>query len=79
MALDANTDSGPLTRGSRALGRYVNHGNPLVRFVSLWLICATLFVAAWYVGYHLLPADCSGRRTPRARSPSTPAPCGRSS
>lgn len=40
---------------SSALGRYVNHDDPLVRFASLWLVCAALFVAAWYVGYYLLP------------------------
>ena len=37
------------------LGRYVNHDNVLVRFVSLWLIVAVVFAIAWVGSFYLLP------------------------
>lgn len=46
----------PALAALATLGAYVNHDDPLVRFGSLWAVCALLFVAAWYVGYSLLPA-----------------------
>src|SRR6056297_3153229 len=46
----------PALAALATLGAYVNHDDPLVRFASLWAVCALLFVGAWYVGYSLLPA-----------------------
>jgi len=66
-------DSSTRAESSTPLGRlsgYVNHDNVLVRFVASWLVFTTLFVAAWYVGYYLLPegilrgAAGVGARTP---------------
>lgn len=53
MSAESSADAVPNWR--RSLGSYVNHDDPLVRFVALWVVCAVLFVAAWYVGYYLLP------------------------
>jgi hypothetical protein len=39
----------------RFVGRYVNHDDVLVRFVSLWLVVATVFAVAWVGSYYLLP------------------------
>jgi hypothetical protein len=66
-------DSSTRTDSSTPLGRisgYVNHDNVLVRLVASWVVFTTLFVAAWYVGYYLLPegilrgAAGVGARTP---------------
>jgi hypothetical protein len=51
--LDAASD--PVSRVSRTVSRYLNHDDVLVRFVSLWLIVATVFTIAWVGSYHLLP------------------------
>ncbi|MFC7226087.1 hypothetical protein N0B31_01625 [Salinirubellus salinus] len=66
---DAPTGTAPSTLWSR-LSAVVNHENVLVRFVASWVVFTTLFVAAWYVGYYLLPegvlrgAAGVGARTP---------------
>jgi hypothetical protein len=66
-------DSSTRTDSSTPLGRisgYVNQDNVLVRLVASWVVFTTLFVAAWYVGYYLLPegilrgAAGVGARTP---------------
>lgn len=44
-----------LARVSRTLGRYINHDDVFVRFVSLWIVVATVFTIAWVVSYVLLP------------------------
>ena len=43
------------TRLVRAVGRYVNHDDVFVRFVSLWLLVATVFTLSWVVSYVFLP------------------------
>jgi hypothetical protein len=45
----------PVGRISERIGRYVNHDDVLVRFVSLWLVVAGVFTAAWILSYYLLP------------------------
>jgi hypothetical protein len=42
-------------RVSRRIGRYVNHDHVLVRFVSLWVVVASVFTAAWILIYLFLP------------------------
>jgi hypothetical protein len=37
------------------LSDYVNHESVFVRFAALWWVLLAAFVAAWYVGYYLLP------------------------
>ncbi|MFC7081571.1 hypothetical protein [Halorussus caseinilyticus] len=54
MSSETSAESG--ARWRRALGAWVNHDDPAVRFAALWTVCAALFVAAWYLGYYLLPA-----------------------
>jgi hypothetical protein len=51
MASGHSERSSPL----ESLGSWVNHADPLVRFASLWTLCAVLFTGAWTVGYYLLP------------------------
>ncbi|WP_115864250.1 hypothetical protein [Halorussus litoreus] len=46
---------GPVGRISERIGRYVNHDDVLVRFVSLWLVVASVFTAAWILSYYHLP------------------------
>lgn len=53
--MSAETSAGRSASPWRSLGRYANHDDPLVRFVALWIVCAALFVLAWYAGYYLLP------------------------
>jgi hypothetical protein len=48
-------EAGLPSRTVRTVGRYVNHDGVLVRFVSLWLVVASVFTAAWIVSYYLLP------------------------
>jgi hypothetical protein len=40
---------------SKRIGRYVNHDDVLVRFVSLLVVVASVFTAAWILSYHFLP------------------------
>jgi len=47
--------TGPIGRVSNRVGRYVNHEDVLVRFVSLWVVVAGVFTAAWVLSYSLLP------------------------
>ncbi|AZH26037.1 hypothetical protein [Haloplanus aerogenes] len=42
-------------RVSKRIGWYVNHENLLVRFVSLWIVVASAFTAAWLLSYFFLP------------------------
>jgi len=51
----ASNAAGPIGRISTGIGRYVNHDDVLVRFVSLWAVVATVFTAAWILSYSLLP------------------------
>ncbi|WP_231741245.1 hypothetical protein [Halorubrum sp. CBA1125] len=49
--------TGSVGRISERIGRYVNHDDGLVRFVSLWLVVASVFTAAWILSYYLLPQE----------------------
>ncbi|WP_458208722.1 hypothetical protein [Haladaptatus sp. NG-SE-30] len=40
---------------SKRIGRYVNHDDVLVRFVSLWVVVASVFTTAWVLSYLFLP------------------------
>ncbi|WP_348612435.1 hypothetical protein [Halobaculum rarum] len=40
---------------SKRVGRYVNHGDALVRFVALWAVIASVFTAAWILSYLFFP------------------------
>lgn len=51
----ASNVTGLIGRLSRRIGRYVNHDDVLVRFVSLWVVVASVFTAAWILSYSLLP------------------------
>jgi hypothetical protein len=51
----ASNATGPISRVSKRIGRYVNHDDVLVRFVSLWIVVASVFTAAWILSYLLLP------------------------
>jgi len=42
-------------RVSKRIGRYVNHDDVIVRFVSLWIVVASVFTAAWVLSYLFLP------------------------
>lgn len=63
---------GAISQVAGFVGRYVNHDDVLIRFVSLWVIVAALFAAAWIVSYYLLPQGCFAAGT-RLRRPSTRA------
>ncbi|GAB7093470.1 hypothetical protein JCM30237_06220 [Halolamina litorea] len=54
MSSDTNADTTGLGV-LRTVGSYVNHDDVLVRFVSLWLLVATVFTLSWVVSYYLLP------------------------
>jgi len=76
MAVPNST--GAIGRVSKRIGRYVNHDDVLVRFVSLWLVVASVFTAAWVLSYlfvpqGLLPADQGDGRRRRL----APARCDR--
>ncbi|WP_435115604.1 hypothetical protein [Halolamina sp. C58] len=47
--------TGLINRISKQLGRYVNHDDVLVRFVSLWIVVASLFTTAWVLSYVFFP------------------------
>jgi hypothetical protein len=51
----ASSATGPIDRVSKRFGRYVNHNDVLVRFVSLWVVVAGVFTVAWVLGYLFLP------------------------
>ncbi|MEA5389267.1 hypothetical protein VB779_21145 [Haloarculaceae archaeon H-GB11] len=65
---------------SKRIGRYVNHDDVLVRFVSLWVVVASVFTAAWVLSYLFLPRGCYGagtRAQPRGtRGVSRESSCG---
>ena len=52
---NGNAGSGVVSRTVRTVGHYVNHDDVLVRFVSLWLLVATVFTVSWVVSYQFLP------------------------
>ncbi|WP_336133284.1 hypothetical protein [Natronomonas amylolytica] len=45
----------PVGRVSKRIGRYVNHDSVLVRFVSLWVVVASVFTTSWVLSYLFLP------------------------
>lgn len=51
----ASNAIGPIGRVSKRIGRYVNHDDVLVRFVSLWVVVASVFTAAWILSYLFVP------------------------
>ncbi|MFC7174981.1 hypothetical protein ACFQL0_19745 [Haloplanus litoreus] len=51
----ASNATGPIGRVSKRIGWYVNHDDVLVRFVSLWVVVASVFTAAWILSYLFLP------------------------
>jgi hypothetical protein len=51
----ASSTTGPIGRVSKRVGRYANHDDVLVRFVSLWLVVASVFTTAWVLSYVSLP------------------------
>ena len=51
----ASNATGLVGRISKQVGRYVNHDDVLVRFVSLWVVVASVFTAAWILSYLFLP------------------------
>ena len=55
MVSDRNAGSGVLSRTTRTVGWYVNHDDVVVRFVSLWLVVATVFTLGWVLSYQFLP------------------------
>ncbi|WP_226013391.1 hypothetical protein [Halomicrobium salinisoli] len=69
MPQQSSADSdGPVSRTAGLVGRYVNHDDVLVRFVSLWLVVATVFTAAWILSYVLLPRGILRSGNPVARA-----------
>lgn len=46
---------GLIGRISRSVGRYVNHDDVIVRFVSVWAVVASVFTTAWVLSYVFLP------------------------
>ncbi|WP_254840818.1 hypothetical protein [Natronomonas marina] len=53
--MTTDTDSHAASGIPGRIGRYVNHDAVLVRFVSIWVVVATLFTVAWVGSYLLLP------------------------
>ena len=51
----ASNATGLVGRISKRLGRYVNHDDVFVRFISLWVVVASVFTAAWTLSYLFLP------------------------
>ena len=47
--------TGLIGRFSKQVGRYVNHDDVFVRFISLWAVVASVFTAAWVLSYLFLP------------------------
>ena len=45
----------PFDRISKRIGQYVNHDDVLVRFISLWVVVASVFTASWVLSYLVLP------------------------
>jgi hypothetical protein len=62
----SGSSGGRLPRLARTVGSYVNHDDVLVRFVSLWLVVATVFAVAWVGSYYLLPRGVLRDATPVA-------------
>jgi phage shock protein PspC (stress-responsive transcriptional regulator) len=53
--MTASNATGPIDGVSKRIGWYVNHDDVLVRFVSLWVVVASVFTAAWILSYFVLP------------------------
>ena len=53
--MEASNTTETISRVSKRVGRYVNHDDVLVRFVSLWVVVAGVFTAAWIFSYSFLP------------------------
>ena len=53
----ASNANGPIGRTSTRIGWYVNHDDVLVRFVSLWVVVASVFAAVWILSYLSLPQE----------------------
>jgi len=51
----ASNATGRIGRVSKRIGWYVNHDDVLVRFVSMWIVVASVFTAAWVLSYLFLP------------------------
>jgi len=64
--MEASNATGPIGRVSSRVERYVNHDDVLVRFVSLWVVVAGVFTAAWVLSYFLLPQGLLRGGTPVA-------------
>jgi hypothetical protein len=62
----ASNAIGPIGRVSKRIGWYVNHDDVLVRFVSLWVVVASVFTAAWILSYLFFPQGLLRGRNPGA-------------
>jgi hypothetical protein len=62
----ASNATGPIGRVSKRIGWYVNHYDVLVRFVSLWVVVASVFTAAWILSYLFFPQGLLRGRNPGA-------------
>ncbi|MFD1600291.1 hypothetical protein [Halobellus rarus] len=62
----ASNAAGPIRRVSKRIGRYINHDDVFVRFVSLWVVVASVFTAAWVPSYLCLPQGLLGDGDPGA-------------
>lgn len=60
----ASNATGLVDLVSKRIGQYVNHDDVLVRFVSLWVVVASVFTAAWVLSYLFLPQGLLTGREP---------------
>ncbi|WP_197424729.1 hypothetical protein [Natronomonas sp. CBA1123] len=51
----ASNATGLVARFSKRVGRYVNHDDVLVRFVSLWVVVPSVFTVSWVFSYLFHP------------------------
>jgi hypothetical protein len=64
---------------SKRLGWYVNHDDVLVRFLSLWIVVASVFTAAWILSYLFFPQGLLRGGNPGVSTGYTGSITGRSS
>jgi len=64
--MTASNATGPIDGVSKRIGWYVNHDDVLVRFVSLWVVVASVFTAAWILSYLFFPQGLLRGRNPGA-------------
>jgi hypothetical protein len=64
--MGASNATGTVGRISKRVGRWVNHDDVLVRFVSLWVVVAGVFTAAWVLSYWFLPQGLLRGESPTA-------------